>query len=101
MKSIYENQMPAGCEPANSRGELVRTAMPVGVQQGTSPAPWSGVEYEPPTPTCAWFEYSCGAYPVKGEQFCIGHLRRFLKQQAEQGIIVEQLDQPEQEPDGS
>ena len=101
MKSIYDNQMPPGCEPANSRGEQVRTSMPVGVQEGTSQAPWSGIEYVPPTPTCAWYEYSCGAYPAKGTQFCIGHLKRFLKQQKEQGFITEEVNEPEQEPDGA
>lgn len=101
MRQGYNNQMPAGCEPADSRGDSIRTSMPVGNQEGTSRAPFSGIEYVPPTPTCSWMDYTCNAYPAKGTEFCIGHLRKVLKQQIAQGFVVETTNEPEQESDGT
>lgn len=105
MKSIYDNQCPAGCEPYQSRGDAIVSSVPVGVQPGVSLAPFSGVDYNPPVPRCAWYDHSCRAPRVRGTEFCVGHLKRFIKQQADQGLVLPEETpvelEPEQAQDGA
>lgn len=80
--SIYTNQCPAGCEPAYSAvGDLVTTAMPAHIQTGTSPAPFTGVDYERDTDDfCRANDNTCRGRKAKGTDYCMGHLRSFMKE---------------------
>jgi hypothetical protein len=75
---VSQTQIPEGCSVVSS-GTDISAIQPYHIQEGTTLAPPSGVEYAFGRTLCAAKDGSCQGTPAKGTKFCFGHLRSYMK----------------------